>query len=311
MEDNQLVSVLISIYKESVPVVSRAIESVRQQTYRNIEIIVMLDYPEHEEMCTYLADLAKYEPRLQYYINEKNIGLLHSLNRGIGLCRGEFICRMDEDDYSEEERIEKQLLYGKAQRLDLVGSYTSLMDMEGKLTGEIRKYPSHHKYLCQYLKYMNAVPHPTWLVRKTVYEKLNAYRDIPCADDYDFLIRVCLGGYRIGVVPEPLLRYRINRRGMTQQNIASQKIVSPYLADQLRKNRIYTEEEIANYRTRHKHEEEKLVRYYTAGKKWKNGERTSFVEKCGVLFNSRTFEEIGQRLACKWIFCRDRRYDNY
>ena len=125
---------------------------------------------------------------------------------------------------------------------------------------------------------MNAVPHPTWLVRKTVYEKLNAYRDIPCADDYDFLIRVCLGGYRIGVVPEPLLRYRINRRGMTQQNIASQKIVSPY---------------------------------YTAGKKWKNGERTSFVEKCGVLFNSRTFEEIGQRLACKWIFCRDRRYDNY
>lgn len=311
MEGNQLVSVLMSIYKESVPVVSEAIESVRRQTYRNIEIIVMLDYPEHTEMCTYLAKLAEDEPRLRYYINEENIGLLYSLNRGIGLCRGEFICRMDEDDYSEVDRIEKQMAYMKMHQLDLAGSYTSLMDMDGKLTGEIRRYPSHHKYLCQYLRYTNAIPHPTWLVRKSVYEKLNGYRDIPCADDYDFLIRVCLGGYRIGVVPEALLRYRINRKGMTQQNIASQKIVSPYLADQLRRNRIYTEEEIAGYRDRHKNAEEKLMRYYTAGKKWKNGERVSFTEKCKVLFSSRNLVEIGQRFACRWIFYRDSRYDNY
>lgn len=310
MEGNQLVSVLMSIYKESVPVVSEAIESVRRQTYPNIEIIVMLDYPEHVAMRTYLDELAESEPRLRYHINEKNIGLLYSLNRGIGLCRGEFICRMDEDDYSEVDRIEKQMEYMKSQKLDLAGSYTSLMDMDGKLTGEIRRYPSHHKYLCQYLKYTNAIPHPTWLVRKSVYEKLNGYRDIPCADDYDFLIRVCLGGYRIGVVPESLLRYRINRKGMTQQNIASQKIVSPYLAEQLRRNRVYTEGEIADYRDRHKKEEKKLMRYYTAGKKWKNGERVSFTEKCQVLFSGRNLVEIGQRFACRWIFYRDSRYGN-
>lgn len=311
MEGNQLVSVLMSIYKESVPVVSEAIESVRRQTYQNIEIVVMLDYPEHWEMHDYLAELSKSEPRLRYHVNEKNIGLLHSLNRGISLCRGEFICRMDEDDHSEEDRIEKQMTYMKSQKLDLVGSYTSLMDMNGKLTGEIRKYPSHHKYLCQYLKYTNAIPHPTWLIRKAVYEKLDAYRDIPCADDYDFLIRVCLSGYRMGVVPEALLRYRINRKGMTQQNIASQKIVSLYLANQLRRNRIYTEEEIADYRSRHKRAEEKLMRYYTAGKKWKNGESISFTEKCGLLFSSRNLTEIWQRLACRWIFCRDKSYDSY
>ncbi len=310
MEGNQLVSVLMSIYKESVPVVSEAIESVRRQTYRNIEIIVMLDYPEHTEMRTYLAELAEDEPRLRYYINEENIGLLYSLNRGIGLCRGAFICRMDEDDHAEENRIEKQIAYMEMHKLDLAGSYTSLMDMNGKLTGEIRRYPSHHKYLCQYLKYTNAIPHPTWLVRKSVYEKLNGYRDIPCADDYDFLIRVCLGGYRIGVVPESLLRYRINRKGMTQQNIASQKIVSPYLADQLRRNRVYTEGEIADYRDRRKKEEKKLMRYYTAGKKWKNGKSVSFTEKCQVLFSSRNLVEIGQRFACRWIFYRDSRYGN-
>ena len=53
------------------------------------------------------------------------------------------------------------------------------------------------------------------------------------------------------------------------------------------------------------------MRYYTAGKKWKNGESVSFKEKCGVLFSSRNLAEIWQRLACRWIFCRDKRYDNY
>lgn len=311
MKGNQLVSALMSIYKESVPVVSGAIESVRNQTYRNIEIVVMLDYPEHEEMKAYLAGLAEIEPRLHYYINEKNMGLLCSLNRGISLCQGEFICRMDEDDYSEKDRIEKQMTYMQMHKLDLAGSYTNLMDMDGNLTGEIRKYPSSHKYLCQYLKYTSAVPHPTWLVRKAVYENLNGYRDIPCADDYDFLIRVSLGGYKMGVVPEALLRYRINRKGMTQQNIASQKVVSPFLAAQIRENRIFTEEEIADYRCRRRGLEEKLMRYYAAGKKWKNGEQITFAEKCNVLFNSRNLTEVWQRLACKWIFYRDSRYDNY
>lgn len=311
MESSQLVSVLMSIYKESVPVVSEAVESVRRQTYQNIEIVVLLDDPGNENMKIYLAKLAGEEPRLHYYINEYNMGLLGSLNKGIGLCEGEYICRMDEDDYSEADRIEKQMAYMQLHKLDLVGSYTNLMDMDGKLVGEIRKYPSSHKYLCQYSKYTSAVPHPTWLVRKDVYDKLNGYRNIPCADDYDFLIRVCLCGYKMGVVPEALLRYRINRNGMTQQNIASQKIVSPYLAAQIRENRVFTEDEIADYRSRRKGEEEKLMKYYAAGKKWKSGEKIPFTEKCTVLFNRRNLAEVCQRLACRWILYRDGRYGNY
>lgn len=310
MKSDQLVSVLMSIYKESVPVVSQAIDSIRKQTYLNIEIVILLDYPEHEEMKNYLAQLAGEEPRLHYYINETNLGLLYSLNKGVGLCQGDFICRMDEDDYAEEERIARQMSYLQEHSLDLVGSYTNLMNMKGELIGEIRRFPSDHKYLCKYLLYTNAVPHPTWLVRKEVYVRLNGYRDIPCADDYDFLIRACLSGYKMGVVPEALLRYRINQKGMTQQNIASQKVVSPYLASQIRQNRIFTEKEIADYRSRHKDVERRLMKYYSAGKKWKTGEKISSSEKCRVIFNRHNLTEIRQRFACKWILYRDGRHDH-
>lgn len=305
MERNPLVSVLMSIYKESVAVVSKSIDSMRKQTYGNLELVVLLDYPEHEEMRQYLKKLQEEEPRLHYYINEKNLGLLYSLNRGVALCQGGLVCRMDEDDYAEPDRVEKQVSYMRRHDLDLVGSYTNLMDMQGNLIGEIRRYPTKNEAIRKFLRYTSAIPHPTWLARKEVYERLNGYRDIDCADDYDFLIRASLQGFRLGVVPEPLLRYRINQNGMTQRNIASQKVVAEYLAEQLKKKKIYPVEEIARYRARMKPKEEKLVRYYAAGKKWKRGEKLTLAEKISFFCSRYNLTEVRQRLMCKWILYKD------
>lgn len=311
MKSDPLVSVLMSVYKESISVVSQAIDSIRKQSYHNIEIIVLLDYPEYKELKAYLAQLETEESRLHYYINEVNMGLLESLNKGLDLCRGEFICRMDADDYAETDRIAGQMDYIYAHKLDLVGSYTNLMDVSGELLGRIKRFPVHHKYVCKYLKYANAVPHPTWLVRKAVYDILHGYRNVLYAEDYDFLIRACLCGYRMGVMPEPLLRYRVNQKGITQRNMASQKIVSYYLALQLKENKIFSEEDIIAYRQKKKCAEARLTQYYTAGKKWKMGEKLSLTERCRVIFNRHNLTEMWERLACKWILYRDGRYDHY
>lgn len=300
-----LVSVLMSIYKESVDVVSKAIDSMRRQTYGNLEFVVLLDYPQHEEMKEYLEKVGKEDPRLKFYVNEKNLGLLFSLNRGIAFCKGELICRMDEDDYAEADRVEQQVAFMKKYKLDLVGSYTNLMDMQGNLIGKIRRYPTRNENIGRFLRYTNAIPHPTWLAKKKVYEELSGYRDIDCADDYDFLIRAYVKGFRLGVVPKPLHRYRINQNGMTQRNIASQKVVSAYLADQIRQHRIHTVEEIAAYRVKMKPKEEKLIRYYELGKRWKRGEALTFTQKCRFLFNFYNLVEARERLMCKWILFKD------
>lgn len=311
MENKPLVSVLMSIYKESVAVVSQAIDSIRKQSYENIEIIALLDDPEHQEMKKYLARIAEEEPRFHYGVNKANIGLLDSLNRGLVLCHGEFVCRMDADDCAETDRIEKQFLYMDRYALDLVGSYTRLMDADGNDLGIIKRFPIHHKYLCKYLKYASAIPHPTWFVRKNVYDELQGYRSVLYAEDYDFLIRSCLSGFRLGVVPEPLLRYRINREGITQQNIASQKIVSGYLALQLTQHRIFAGEDIGFYRQKKKRHEKRLTEYYAAAKKWKTGGSLTFTDKCAFIINKRNAAEFWERLMCRWILYRDGRYGHY
>lgn len=300
-----LVSVLMCIYKEEVPVVSNAIESIRNQTYKDIEIIVLLDNPQYDEMQLYLKRLSLEEERMKYIVNPVNMGLIGSLNKGIHLCNGTIICRMDADDYAEPLRIEKQLEHMRSHSLDLVGSYISLMDMQGNMLGEIRLFPTQHKYLCRYLKYASAIPHPTWLIKKEVYEALQGYRHIQHAEDYDFLIRLCIHRYKMGVVPEPLLRYRINLKGTTQQNIASQKIVSSYLAQQLQYNRIYSEEKIAGYRKKKQKRQDNLTRYYAIMKKLKAGDRVMLKEWCIVIFSRQNLSEIKQRVTCRWILSKD------
>ena len=59
MEEKALVSVIISIYNESVSLVSQAIDSIRKQTYEKLEIILLLDCPENNEVKDYLQKLLK------------------------------------------------------------------------------------------------------------------------------------------------------------------------------------------------------------------------------------------------------------
>ena len=93
--------------------------------------------------------------------------------------------------------------------------------------------------------------------------------------------------------------------------MASQKIVSDCLVAQLKMRRIFSEEEIAAYREAKKYAENRLMKYYTAGKKWKMGERLSLADRCVVILNVRNIKEIWERLSCQWILYRDGRYDHY
>lgn len=310
MKNNPLVSVVISIYKESVFFVSQAIESIRNQTYTNLEIIVLLDYPENVEVKSYLNKLRTKEPRLICLFNETNLGLVSSLNRGIIQSQGEYICRMDADDISELDRIEKQLNFLRTYNLDIVGSYISLIDMDGNPIGRSRVYPTTNKYIYEYMRYASPIPHPTWFVKKDVYVHLKNYRNIRCAEDYDFLIRAYLHSYKMGVVPQDLLKYRVNQGGITQQNIASQKIVSQYIMKQIKNNCIFTEEEISDYRKKNKKKELKLQEYYSCGKALKKRKKVKFIKKVLWLFNCYNFTEVKQRMMCKLIIYKDGKNDN-
>lgn len=104
LKNQPLVTVYIPTYNR-VELLKRAVKSVRDQTYQNLEIIIVDDCSTdgtHE----YLAQLGKEDSRVRYFLKEKNSGACASRNIAIENANGEFITGLDDDDYFLDRRIE-------------------------------------------------------------------------------------------------------------------------------------------------------------------------------------------------------------
>lgn len=185
--ENKLVSVLIPVYNVD-NYVKEAIESIQNQTYKNLEIIVV-DDGSIDNTFSIIEKLAKNDNRIKLYKNEKNLKIVKTLNRALSLANGEYIARMDGDDISAPDRIEKKVKFLEENKeFDLVGCSMVTIDSDGVEMGKTQRL-SDFELIKRTLKYVSPVSH-IWLARKKVYDKLNGYREMPGAEDYDFLLRM-------------------------------------------------------------------------------------------------------------------------
>ncbi len=239
------ISVVMSIYKESKGELSSAIESILNQTYDNFEFIIVVDNPEEEWRIDLVKDYK--DSRIKLLINKKNIGLPKSLNKALKECTGDYIARMDADDIAMPERLEKQVKYLQSTGYDMCGANVTCF-IDGKNFKDI-KFPEKAPNVKKLLFVKNCVAHPTYLVKKEVYKKLNGYNNIFSCEDYDFLLRAVNNGVLIGNVPEILLRYRISPQSISRKNAGKQELIADYLRKYYKNNKDsdVTEEMISEY----------------------------------------------------------------
>ena len=220
---NKTISVLMCTYNEPETYLRNAINSILNQTYQNLQIIIVIDNPKNEQHIGICSECAQLDSRIKLLINKENMGLVKSLNKALKFATGYYVARMDADDISRLDRFEKQVNYIETHKLDLVGSNIRDMNEMGVLSKKPSNFPELHGKIKQYLRYNNAIPHPTWLGKRVVFELLDGYRDIDACEDYDFLIRLVLSGFKVGNVQEELLYYRLNSSGISSTKKAIQK----------------------------------------------------------------------------------------
>lgn len=106
-----LVSALLSVYN-GADTITRALDSIATQRYRNVEIICVED-GSNDDTQAILSNWKRNHPETQMTIlrNKQNIGLAASLNRGITAAHGTYIARIDADDQWLPEKIEKQVSF--------------------------------------------------------------------------------------------------------------------------------------------------------------------------------------------------------
>ena len=120
----------------------------------------------------------------------------------------------------------------------------SLIDENGNYISKLH-FPCKQYLIKRFLKWGNCIPHPTWLVRKEVYTKLNGYRDVPRCEDYDFVCRSVQNHFKLGNVNDFILKYRIRSDSVSNSNKVEQYILRRFIS----KNRktVVTEREIRDY----------------------------------------------------------------
>ena len=241
-----LVSVIMSTYNESEDYIRSSVSSILRQTLHDLELIIVIDNPKNEAAVTAVNAFASEDSRVKILRNERNLGLVRSLNKAITAARGEILARMDADDISMPQRLENQLAFMEHEQFDIVGAVTQYIDENGIPVAGGHTYKTEEQ-LKRLLQFENGLCHPTWMVRREVYEQLNGYRDIDSCEDYDFLLRALEKGYRLGMVDEVLLYYRYNVNGISQSREFRQFLAFSYLSAHRDSPSVVSEEEIKNY----------------------------------------------------------------
>lgn len=200
-----LVSVIIPTYK-SDSTLSRAIDSVLNQTYKNFEIIVVDDNdPETEYRKNTEKLMQKYigDERIKYIKHEKNKNGSAARNTGFKNSSGEYICFLDDDDYFLPDKIEKQVEHMENNK-QYGANYTwRIENILGKPTVIKSDYKGD---LSRQILTLEFTPFTSSLmIRRECIIKLNGFDEsFYRHQDFEFLLRF-FDFFEIDVVKEPLV----------------------------------------------------------------------------------------------------------
>ena len=215
---------------KTVEELKKSIESMLTQTLKNFEFIIVLDNPQNNEHKKVINEYLNKDERIIFLINEKNIGLAASLNKGIDKARGEYIARMDADDISMTNRLEEEYNFLK-ENPDISIVSTNKIDINEN--DDIINIPSHLPtedcQIKKILKITSVITHSAAMFRKKDIEKIGKYRLFPASQDYDLWLRASYYKLNFGIIDEPLIKYRIRKNNISNTNPLKQYLLREYI----------------------------------------------------------------------------------
>jgi glycosyltransferase involved in cell wall biosynthesis len=217
--DTELVSVIIPAFNAATNI-RQTLDSVRAQTYRNFEVIVV-DDGSSDGTTAIVAEFVSDDPRFQL-VRQQNRGVGDARNAGIRKARGRYVAPLDADDLWYPEKLEKQVtrIQQCGDETGLVYCWSTFIDLNGQF---VNKAPHlevegrlRHAFVMRNIIENASIP----LFRTNVFEKIGLYltRDeqggAQGCEDWDLAIRIA-EVFSIGAVPEKLVAYRLRRNSMS------------------------------------------------------------------------------------------------
>lgn len=215
-ETAPLVSVLMPCYNAE-SFLHEAIDSIINQTYKNLEIL-LIDDGSSDRTSQIISEYAEKDARICFIANKVNLGLIRTLNLGIEKASGEFIARMDADDISELSRIEKIVeVFNKKPELDIVSAGYYYLSDDGKKRRIIYPKAIHSPALSFVSFFSIPVVHACIIVKSVVIKNNLFDESFMHSEDYELFSRLLFKGFKFYNVSEPLYYVRRNRGSVSHK----------------------------------------------------------------------------------------------
>ncbi len=218
---NPLVSVLLPVFNGE-EFLKQTIESVLNQTFVNFEFIIIDDgsTDSSRQIINSFDD-----QRIVFIENSENLQLIKTLNKGLEIAKGNYLARIDADDYMHPTRLEKQVHFLDA-HMDyvLAGSSVQLVRDGIEIEGDIIKYYSDHDDIVFSMSFYCPFIHPTIMLRMCIVREHQLKFDLGYlhAEDYEFWTRIVRYG-KVYNLDENLTYYRVHSNQISNVHLDFQK----------------------------------------------------------------------------------------
>lgn len=181
-----LVSVLMTVYN-SDKFLNKAIDSILEQTYENLEFLIVNDGSTDKS-----AEIVRAykDPRIVFLENDGNKGIVYSRNRLLDISKGKYLAVLDSDDVALPTRLEKQVEFMESHpEYGMCGTYFHVVNSKGQRLYNV-KFPVTDKELKTYLWFGNSFCHSTVMMRRDIALEFKYPESFPLNEDYALWKRI-------------------------------------------------------------------------------------------------------------------------
>lgn len=198
------ISIITATYN-SQATIEDTLNSVLNQTYKNIEHIIIDGKSKDNTMKIVKKYEKKYDGKLKY-ISEKDKGLYDAMNKGIKMAKGDIIGILNSDDVYANNLV-LETIVNKIKETKSDGCYGNLLYMDENLKKPIRDWKTGTGKIKS--GWMPA--HPTFYISKKIYKEVGFYNlNYKVVSDFDFMIRVCKNDkYKLTYIDDYLVHMRL------------------------------------------------------------------------------------------------------
>lgn len=207
---------IITVCYNSFETIEDTIKSVTNQSYKNIEYIII----DGSSTDNTLDIIKKYQDKITKIVSEKDNGFYDAINKGIKMVSGEIVAILNSDDLYEDSDVIKDMVEIFESK-NLEASYSDLVYVDKIDTRKVIRYWKSGDYKEGMFFKGWMPPHPTFFVRKTVYDRYGSFNlQLKSAADYEIMLRfIHKNKVKLGYLPRITVRMRVG--GMSNVSLSN------------------------------------------------------------------------------------------